>query len=510
MGAAAIIKPEVDDVKNCLQITARTVASVDWHQYQVLLLFLTREDLAQPEKLPYPAEMKKMLAYIAQMNPEADRAGNVLSFPVALQGKLQQVILTGLGSRSALKAKTIRDAAGEAVRAVPKPAWEKLLVLIAAPVLEEEDAAFFLQALAEGLTLGSYVYRVYKTNPSKTPLLEVTVLTRVPEAARLLREAVIVAEAVNFTRDLCNEPGNKLTPADLAERAALVARERGLELEILTEEELARKKMQAILAVGQGSVHGPRMITLRYHGGADKPYLALVGKGITFDSGGISIKPDDNMGEMKDDMSGAGAVLGALQAIAALKLPCNVLGIMACAENMPSGSAQRPGDIVRAASGKTIEVISTDAEGRMVLADGVWYACEQGAAQVVDIATLTGAVIVALGKNTSGIISNNDALAARIRECGRQAGESWWQLPSLPECAEAIKSEVADVKNSAGRAGSCITGGLFIGSFIKENIPWAHLDIGGTSTAGETKGALVKGCTGFGTATLIALARSLV
>ena len=215
------------------------------------------------------------------------------------------------------------------------------------------------------------------------------------------------------------------------------------------------------------------------------------------------------MGEMKDDMTGAGDVLGALRAIAALKLPVNVLGIMACAENMPGGSAQRPGDIVRSASGKTIEVISTDAEGRMVLADAVWYAGYLGAAKVVDIATLTGAVSVALGKETSAIISNDDQLAQAIKDSGARVGESWWQLPSLPDLAAAIKSDVADVKNSAGRPGGCITGGLFIGSFVKKDLPWAHLDIGGTSTATKTSGYIVQGGTGFGTATLIELARSL-
>ena len=208
-------------------------------------------------------------------------------------------------------------------------------------------------------------------------------------------------------------------------------------------------------------------------------------------------------------MTGAAVVLGAMKTIAQLKLPCNVIGIMACAENMPSGSAQRPGDVVKTASGKTIEVVSTDAEGRMVLADAVWYACRLGAAKVIDIATLTGGVIVALGNETAGIVGNNEELIEKIISCGKKAGEMYWHLPSLTECKEAIKSDIADLTNSAGRAASTITGGLFIGEFIDEGTPWAHLDIGGTSTADKTAGFKPKGCTAFGVRTFVNIAKEL-
>ena len=309
--------------------------------------------------------------------------------------------------------------------------------------------------------------------------------------------------------NLVNRPGNWVNPVVMAEEAQKVAEAYNLEIEVLDEKAMAAKGMNAILAVGQGSKNPPRMITLKYNGAGDAPYTAFVGKGITFDSGGISIKPGENMGEMKDDMSGAGAVLGAMQAIAQMKLPCNIIAILSCAENMPGGNAQRPGDVVKAANGKTIEVVNTDAEGRMVLADAVWYACEQGAVRVIDIATLTGAVIIALGNETSGIIANNDELAEAIKAAGKKAGECYWQLPSLPECKEAIKSDVADLLNSAGRAGGCITGGLFVGEFVKEGVEWAHIDIGGTSTATKTSGFKVKGGTGFGTMTLIKYAGTL-
>ena len=300
-----------------------------------------------------------------------------------------------------------------------------------------------------------------------------------------------------------------INPETLAEEAVQTAKKCNMEAEVLSAGEMQKLGMGAILAVGQGSVHEPKMAVLKYANGQDKPFVAFVGKGITFDSGGISIKPSEGMGEMKDDMSGAAAVLGAMQAIADMQLPVNVIGIMACAENMPSGSAQRPGDIVKAGSGKTIEVDNTDAEGRLVLADAVWYACRQGAAKVIDIATLTGAVIIALGEHMSGIITNDDTLAEDIKKAGRRVGEAWWQLPIVEEAEEMLKSSCADIKNNAGRPAGTITGGVFIGQFVDKGIPWAHLDIGGTSSAKKSEGHLPEGCTAFGTATLIELARTL-
>ena len=316
--------------------------------------------------------------------------------------------------------------------------------------------------------------------------VSVTIVSGIANGEEILKEASVICKAICHARDLANEPGNVINPETLAEEAVETAEKHNLETEVLTVKEMQKLGMGAILAVGEGSVHEPRMVVLKYANGGDKPFTAFVGKGITFDSGGISIKPSDGMGE--------------------LKLPVNVIGIMACAENMPSGSAQRPGDIVKAASGTTIEVVNTDAEGRMVLADAVWYACRQGAAKVIDIATLTGAVIIALGEHTSGIVSNSDELAETIKKAGHRAGEEWWQLPIVEEAEEMIKSSCADVKNSAGRPAGTITGGAFIGRFVDKGIPWAHLDIGGTSTAKKTEGHIPEGCTAFGTATLIELA----
>ena len=488
-----------------LTLQVASFAKADYAKADAVLVFLGTKCLPLLGKTGLPAALQKVVAAAAVQEEQVTVAGQLTSLLVPRGKRLTKVVIAGLGTAGT--AAELRKAAGSAIRTLQEGRYATAVVV--APLLLETARAAQLQAILEGLELGNYEFNVYKSHVKRLEPLTVTVLTAAKSSRRILKEAHIIADSINYVRELVNEPGNILNPEVFAEEARLVAKEYGLALEILDEQAMAKKNMGALLAVGQGSIHPSRLITLTYNGAGDKPFLALVGKGITFDSGGISIKPDDNMGEMKDDMTGAGDVLGALRAIAALKLPVNVLGIMACAENMPGGSAQRPGDIVRSASGKTIEVISTDAEGRMVLADAVWYAGYLGAVKVVDIATLTGAVSVALGKETSAIISNDDQLAQAIKDSGARVGESWWQLPSLPDLAAAIKSDVADVKNSAGRPGGCITGGLFIGSFVKKDLPWAHLDIGGTSTATKTSGHIVQGGTGFGTATLIELARSL-
>jgi leucyl aminopeptidase len=488
-----------------LTLQVASFSKADYAKADAVLAFLGTQCLPLLDKTGLPAAVKKVVIAAAKQEEGITAAGKLTCLLVPVGKKLTKLVLVGLGAEGT--AAELRKAAGTAIRTLQEGRYATAVVV--APLLLDAGKAASLQAVLEGLELGNYEFNVYKSQAKRPEPLTVTVLTATKNSRRTLKEAQIIADSINYVRELVNEPGNILNPEVFAEEAKIVAKDYHLAIEVLDEHQLAHKHMGALLAVGQGSLHPSCMITLTYNGGGDKPFLALVGKGITFDSGGISLKPDDNMGEMKDDMTGAGDVLGAMRAIAALKLPVNVLGIMACAENMPGGSAQRPGDIVKSASGKTIEVISTDAEGRMVLADAVWYAGYLGAAKVVDIATLTGAVSVALGKETSAIISNDDQLAGAIKDSGARVGESWWQLPSLPDLAAAIKSDVADVKNSAGRPGGCITGGLFIGSFVKKDLPWAHLDIGGTSTAAKTSGHIVQGGTGFGTATLIELARSL-
>lgn len=487
-------------------ITCKSGNIVDdcYKSYDAIVLFLCKECTSALDKIKLPKNLAVTLESYLATAGDIFCVGELRSLTAVEQTKLVRVIVAGCGEGKECKPNNFRIAAGEVIRELRKQKAKK--IAIAAPILLNEKRAHYLQALMEGLYLGAYTFDKYKSDAKPMDLMELTVYNAITEAEAVIQRAAVIAEAVSYARNLVNEPGNVVYPEIMAEKASEVAAEHGLNIEILDEAGMAEQGMQSLIAVGKGSVRKPRLVTLTYNGAKDEPYVAYVGKGITFDSGGISIKPDDNMGEMKDDMTGAACVLGAIKAIAALKLPVNVMAIMACAENMPGGNAQRPGDIVKAANGKTIEVVSTDAEGRMVLADAVWYACKLSAAKVVDIATLTGGVMVALGTKTSGIITNNEELGKELVETGKRAGESLFVLPSLPELKEAIKSEVADLRNSAGRYGSCITGGLFIGEFIKEGTPWAHIDIGGTSTVTETKGFKTIGGTAFGTMTLIRLA----
>lgn len=492
---------------NGFKIVALPVAATAYKNVDGIALFLCKECAAALGKLCLPEQVQAAVEAYADKHEDMFAIGTISELVIPQGEGLLTVVVAGCGVGAECKPVAFRKAAGEAARALHQAKVTQAVV--AAPILTNAKRGAYLEAVVEGLYLGAYTFTEFKSEAKAAPECTVTLCSAIPEAEALVAKAQVSAEAVCFTRDLVNRPGNVVNPEVMANAASKLAEELPLEVEVLDEVQMAERKMGAILAVGQGSANPPRMITLKYNGADAAPYVAYVGKGITFDSGGISIKPDDGMGEMKDDMSGAGAVLGAMKAIATLGLKCNVIGTLACAENMPGGRAQRPGDIVRAANGKTIEVISTDAEGRMVLADAVDYACKLGAQKVIDIATLTGAVIIALGKETSGIVSNDDALVEQIKKAGKFAGENYWQLPSLPECKEAIKSDVADLLNSAGRPGGCITGGLFIGEFVAKGIPWAHLDIGGTSTATKDSGHKVKGGTGFGTLTLIKLAEML-
>lgn len=487
-----------------------TSAAFDAASYEgaeAIVIFLCKECVPGLGKIALPEAVYATAKAFLDGKADACGAGELQELTILHDGKLQRVYIAGCGEGKECKPVEFRKSAGAVARALHRAKVTK--ATFTAPLLLNGKRAHYLQALMEGLYLGGYTFNTYKSAAKPCPDCSVRVCSAIENGAEVLEQARIMAEAVCYARDLVNTPGNRLVPHTLVDAAYDLARDLPLEVEALDESAMLDKGMNAILAVGQGSANKPYMITLKYNGAEDAPYTAFVGKGITFDSGGISIKPEAGMGEMKDDMSGAAAVLGAVKAIAQLKLKCNIIAVLACAENMPGGNAQRPGDIVRAANGKTIEVISTDAEGRMVLADAVWHACRMGAAKVIDIATLTGAVIIALGNETSGIVGNDDELVEKIKTAGKSAGESYWQLPSLPECKEALKSDVADLLNSAGRAGGCITGGLFIGEFVDKDIPWAHIDIGGTSTATKTEGHKVKGGTGFGTLTLIKLAGDL-
>ena len=376
------------------------------------------------------------------------------------------------------------------------------------------DPAECAQAIAEGAVLGTYRFdRHKKADDEATKFNTLTIVehdqAKVDTMTRAADRGVIMAQATNFARDLSNEPANVLTPTEMAARAEAMAAEHGLGCRIIDRDECAEMGMGSFLGVAKGSDQPPKFIVLTYRGAAhDAKPLGLIGKGITFDTGGISIKPAAGMEEMKGDMSGGACVIAAMQAIARLKLPINATCLVPATENMPGGHATKPGDVLRAMNGKTIEVINTDAEGRLVLADALSYAVKLDLSPLVDVATLTGAMSVALGNVAYGAFSNNDALTRQLERAASAAGERCWEMPMFPEYREAIKSDVADMRNSGGRNAGSIFAAFFLKEFVDDR-PWVHLDIAGVDFMEKEKGAIVKGSSGIPVRTLVNLALDL-
>ena len=442
---------------------------------------------------------------------ESDR---LVLYPTTSRPTVQRVLLVGLGESGSLNAEKQRHLAATA-SSIARDRGHTRVAILARPT-RALDASGTAAALAEGAVLGAYRYDRYQSkarkagNKAPQPRSVSLVFDELsgPAAVRqAAARAVIGAESQARARDLSNAPPNEMTPLALAAAARAAAREANLRCRVLRGAELERLGARALLAVGSGSVHPPCLIVLQHPGrgsAAKKKPLALVGKGITFDSGGLSLKPSNSMPEMKHDMSGAAAVIGAMRAIGQLDLAEPVVGVIAAAENMPSGSAYRPGDIVTAASGKTIEVLNTDAEGRVVLADALHYTREKFAPRaIVDLATLTGATMVALGPWGTAAMGNNDALIDSLRAAGDQASERVWPMPLLPEHYRAIKSTVADIKNTGGPSAGASTAGAFLGEFVGDT-PWAHLDIAGTGWNSHRTPYHRGGATGVGVRMLLA------
>jgi leucyl aminopeptidase len=324
-----------------------------------------------------------------------------------------------------------------------------------------------------------------------------------------VERGLILGQAANHARDMANEPANLFTPSVMAERAQALAEDAGLECQVLEREEMEKLGMGALLGVAVGSAQPPKFIILRYRSNTDtQEAIGLLGKGITFDAGGISIKPSRGMEEMKGDMSGGAAVISAMWALAKLKVPVNVTAAVPATENMPSGSATKPGDVVRAMNGKTIEVINTDAEGRLILADAICYARQEKLSPIIDVATLTGAMQIALGPAATGFMATDDALAEAVTKAGEACGERMWRFPLIDEYRESLKSTVADIKNTGSRYGAAISAAKFL-HFFAEDTPWAHMDMGATGNVDKDKGPWVKGATGIPTRTLVNLVLSL-
>lgn len=428
-----------------------------------------------------------------------------LFFGVSTPDRRARVVAVGLGEAKDVTADRWRRAVAAGVLAARARGFSSVAVCL------RQGPEALVQAAAEGAQLAAFDVDVFKTGDREAAAVDrVALLCAVVGQAQqaAARRGQVLGHATNTARALANEPPNVLSPQVLAERAALVAGECGLDCDVLDEEALGALGMRLLLGVGQGSVRPPRLIVLRYEPADAAPdvTLALVGKGVTFDTGGISIKPSEKMELMKYDMAGAAAVIGAMQAIGTLRPPIRVVGIVPAAENMPSGSAIRPGDVLVGASGKSVEINNTDAEGRLILADALWYARERaGATHAVDVATLTGACVVALGTVAAGLFGNTAAWSARVQQVADAAGDRVWPLPLWEDYAEQLRSDIADLVNTGGRAGGAITAAKFLEAFAGAT-PWVHLDVAGTAWLDEGKPWMPKGPSGAMTRTLAGLA----
>jgi len=442
----------------------------------------------------------------------------LLHRPAGLKAK--RLLLVGGGKAKNFSAAELRKLAGAAVRTLKSKSIRSFAFALPAngttAGISPDEA---VRTIVEGAFVGNFDPGYYKTDrkdndkDQKIDAVTIVVPNNVPGDARALESALqagrIVAESQNFTRDLVNEPSNRMTPTILAERARKMAAEVGLKCETYGADKIKELKMGAFWGVAQGSDEPPALIVLRYDpaGAADKVHLGLVGKGVTFDTGGISIKPADGMEKMKYDMAGAATMIGAMRAIALLKPKVKVTAIVCATENMPSGKAQKPGDVQIAMSGKSIEIINTDAEGRLILADGLCYARQLGCTHLVDAATLTGAVVVALGYVNAGIFASDDQMYERFANANQQAGEKMWRLPLDDEYKEIIKSNIADMVNSGGRWGGAISAAMFLKEFA-EDTPWIHLDIAGTAWMEENKPWIAKGPSGIALRSLVEFVKS--
>ena len=474
-------------------------------------------------------KMERLEGDIAAIDKTLDGAISQLISKGEIKGKLNEVtiihslgklpaarvVVTGLGKQEELTCDRVRGAVAETCRFLRQKGVDNIATIAQGAGIADIGLEGAAQAVTEGALLGVYSFRKHITKEAEHgEIKQLTIVHPNKDKLSILERGChkgrILAEATNLARDMVNEPANQMTPSHMAEIAKNLANTYGLELGILKREQMQELGMGALLGVAQGSRQPPKLIVLHYKGGDSAEIdIALIGKGITFDSGGISIKPSAKMEEMKGDMAGGASVMAAIGAIAQLKPKINVMAIIPATENLPDGNAMKPGDILTAMGGKTIEIISTDAEGRLILADALGYAKKLGAKLIVDVATLTGACIIALGKVTTGAFGNNQELVEKVIAAGADAGEHIWQMPMYEEYKEQNKSDVADIKNVGGREAGAITAAQFVSEFAGDT-PWVHLDIAGTSMSDKERNYLVKGATGVPVRTLVNLALSLV
>ncbi|MCM2359459.1 MAG: leucyl aminopeptidase [Geobacteraceae bacterium] len=423
----------------------------------------------------------------------------------------ERLLLVGLGKRGELSRERLRQAAGTAMQALRGAGLKSACSVLHLAAGGGEE---WLRAAVEGHLLGAYSFDRYKTGSDNNGgVAEVTILvpaeSDLAAAERLAGEGRTLCEGVILARDLVAQPANVATPAFLAEKALEVAGRYGIDCRVMEREEMERNGMEALLAVAKGSSQPPRLIILEYRGGGEKERpTVLVGKGITFDSGGISLKPREGMEKMKNDMAGGAAVLGAVTVAARLRLPVNLVGLVPAAENLPGGRAYKPGDLVTAMAGKTVEIVNTDAEGRLVLCDALHYAQRYRPAALIDIATLTGACVVALGSFATGVMGNDQGLVRALKRAGEESGERLWELPLWDEYGELMRSDIADLKNAGGPSAGTISAGWFLKQFAGKG-KWAHLDIAGTAWEEKGRPYLPKGATGVGVRLLVEYLRGV-
>jgi len=452
---------------------------------------------------------------LGKLAKSGELTGKMLEFtlvhaPAGL--KTARLLLVGAGKREQFNGAALRKIAGAALRHLKSRSVKKFALLVREGAATEENA----QTIAEGVLAADFEADKYKTEKKNGKTIESVEVSGYSDAERAagdkgLSKGRIIADSQNFARDLINEPSNKLTPRILAQKAEAMAKEAGLAVEVLDEKKITDLKMGALLSVAQGGPEPPRVMVVTYTPANPKPggpVIGLVGKAVTFDTGGISIKPAEGMEKMKYDMAGGATMLGVMRALAALKPGVKVICVVPSTENMPGGTAQKPGDIQTAMSGKTIEVLNTDAEGRLILADGVHYARQLGATHLVDAATLTGAIVVALANINVGVFGSDQPFTDKLLASAKAVGEKMWQMPIDDDYREFIKGTVADIQNiGSGKGGGAITGAMFIKEFTGET-PWIHLDIAGTAWNDDAKPWLAKGPTGVALRTLVHLVMS--
>ncbi len=482
-------------------------------EYPCELLLLFSFESAEPLEGPLQGVDSKWKGFVSGLMKQGDFKGELFqSRLLYTHGSLaaKRVLLTGLGKKEEFDLEKWRGAASKAGQYIRDSGIKQLLSPISKlAAFSEEDLA---DAFVMGLLLGTYQFNQFKTlgRDKVKEIEEVILLGTGAEEVRSIGDGIrrgkIVSEAVCMARDLVNGPSNAITPTALAEKARQIATAEGFEFQVFEVSQAETMGMGAFVAVAKGSQEPGKFITLEYNRDKGFDTIALVGKGITFDSGGISIKPSERMERMKDDMSGAAAVLATMQAASQLQLPLHIVGILPATENLPDGKAYKPGDILKTLSGQTVEVISTDAEGRLILSDALTYSLRYQPKAIIDLATLTGACVIALGDYVTGLLGNDESLLKRVEEASVKTGEKVWRLPLWDEYSEYLKSDAADFRNVGTRSAGAIIGGIFLSKFV-EKVPWAHLDIAGPASIEKERPYIPSGGTGVGVRLLLQLLR---